>query len=64
MGTEKKSCKTAAVMNLLNRGPAGERVLPAQPQGRDIEAITGEILEAKRVGGEATPTRGTKATWR
>lgn len=60
MGTNKNSCKTAAVMNLLSRG-TGERVLPAQPKeppARDIEIITDEILDAKRAGGEAVLTIG------
>lgn len=59
MGTEKNSCKTAAVMSLLGKGPAVERdvqVLSEQP--RDIETITREILDAKRVGGEAIITIG------
>lgn len=57
MGT-KNSCKTAAVMGLLSKGPA-EHVLPAPPdRPRDIETITGEILEAKRAGGEAILTIG------
>ena len=60
MGANKNSCKTAAVMSLLSRG-TGERVLPAQPKdppARDIEVITGEILDAKRAGGEAILTIG------
>lgn len=59
MGAEKNSCKTAAVMSLLGKGPAVERnvqVLSEQP--RDIETITREILDAKRVGGEAIITIG------
>lgn len=32
--TTKNSCKTAAVMGLLGKGPAAERVLPAQPAKR------------------------------
>ena len=101
MGTNKNSCKTEKVMNLLSRGTGG-RVLPGQseglsalgppsaapalsrptagqrdqsfarrvndgpepndvptlPQTRDIEVITGEILDAKRAGGEAILTIG------
>ena len=58
MGTS-NSCKTAAVVGLLSRGAAEARVLPAPPEGRrDIEAITAEILDAKRVGGEAILTIG------
>ena len=60
MGTNKNSCKTEKVMGLLSRG-AETRVLQAQPKEppvRDIEAITGEILDAKRVGGEAILTIG------
>lgn len=59
MGTGKNSCKTATVMSLLGKGPAVERdvrVLSEQP--RDIETITREILDAKRVGGEAIITIG------
>ena len=59
MGAVKNSCKTAAVMGLLGKGPAVERdvqVLSEQP--RDIETITREILDAKRVGGEAIITIG------
>lgn len=59
MGTGKNSCKTAAVMSLLGKGPAVDRdvrVLSEQP--RDIETITREILDAKRVGGEAIITIG------
>lgn len=60
MGTSNKnSCKTAAVMGLLGKGPAPEqdtRILPDRP--RDIEAITSEILDAKRAGGEAILTIG------
>lgn len=61
MKTE-NSCKTAAVMGLLSRGPApaagdGGQVTTI-PTERTIEAITGEILEAKRVGGEAILTIG------
>ena len=54
MGTNKNTCKTANVMSLLGKGPAAGRVqtVPA-PQVRDIEAITAEILNAKRAGGEA-----------
>lgn len=60
MGTNKNSCKTAAVMNLLSRS-AAERVLPAQPKeapARDIEVITSEILDAKRRAGENILTIG------
>lgn len=54
MGTAKRSCKTAAVMNLLNRGPAVDRTVQIQSnQMRDIDTITQEILDAKRAGGEA-----------
>lgn len=60
-----QTCKTASVMNLLARGPEAQPV-PAAPQTgisptgteRTIETITGEILEAKRVGGEAILTIG------
>ena len=59
MGAEKKSCKTAAVLGLLNRGPAVARDTCVQPAGaRDIETVTAEILEAKRAGGEAILTIG------
>ena len=59
MGAEKKSCKTAAVLGLLNRGPAAMRDTCVQPAGaRDIETVTAEILEAKRAGGEAILTIG------
>lgn len=58
MGTSttqnKNSCKTAAVMSLLGRGPAAVAAEPAQPpQAQDIETITGEILRLKQTGGEA-----------
>lgn len=50
----KNSCKTAAVMSLLGRGPAAVAAEPAQPpQAQDIETITGEILRLKQTGGEA-----------
>ena len=59
MGTGKRDCKTAAVMGLLNRGPAAVRDMRVQPAGaRDIESITAEILAAKRAGGEAILTIG------
>lgn len=55
----KSSCKTAAVMGLLGRGPAAERAVAVQEtQVRDIEVITSEILDAKRTGGEAILTIG------
>ncbi len=55
----KNSCKTAAVMNLIGKGPATDQPVPVrQEQVRDIEVITGEILEAKRAGGEAILTIG------
>lgn len=58
MGT-KNSCKTAAVMGLIGRGPAEKSVSPAPVERtRDIEAITSEILDAKRAGGEAILTIG------
>lgn len=60
MGTSNKNtAKTAAVMGLLGKGPAagGVQVAPP-PQVRDIEAITTEILDAKRAGGEAIITIG------
>ena len=58
MGT-KNSCKTAAVMGLIGRGPAEKSVSPAPVERtRDIEAITREILDAKRAGGEAILTIG------
>lgn len=58
MGT-KNSIKTAAVMGLLGRGPAAEAAPPASVERpRDIETITGEILDAKRAGGEAILTIG------
>lgn len=58
MGT-KNSCKTAAVMGLLGRGPAAEAAPPVSVERpRDIEAITSEILDAKRAGGEAILTIG------
>ena len=58
MGT-KNSVKTAAVMGLLGRGPAAEAAPPASMERpRDIETITGEILDAKRAGGEAVLTIG------
>lgn len=54
----KNSCKTAAVVNLLSRG-ADRAAVPAEPQAeRTIETITAEILDAKRVGGEAILTIG------
>lgn len=55
MGT-RNSCKTAAVMGLLGRGPAAAP--PPVERLRDIEAITAEILDAKRAGGEAILTIG------
>lgn len=60
MGTSNKNtAKTATVMNLLGKGPAAGHVQAVPPpQVRDIEAITGEILEAKRAGGEAILTIG------
>lgn len=59
MGAVKNSCKTAAVMSLLGKGPAVERdVQVLSEQSRDIETITREILDAKRVGGEAIITIG------
>lgn len=60
MGTSNKgSCKTAAVMNLLGKGPTVNQPAPVEgPQLRDIEVITSEILEAKRTGGEAILTIG------
>lgn len=58
MGT-KNSIKTAAVMGLIGRGPAAEAAPPASVERpRDIETITGEILDAKRAGGEAILTIG------
>jgi len=59
MGTS-NSCKTAAVLNLLGKGTARERDMKVVPteQSRDIETITGEILDAKRAGGEAILTIG------
>ena len=54
MGSGKNSCKTAAVMSLLGKGPEQGQAAPA-PQVRDIETITGEILAAKRAGGELHP---------
>lgn len=57
MGSGKNSCKTAAVMSLLGKGPEQGQAAPA-PQVRDIETITGEILAAKRAGGEAVITIG------
>lgn len=57
MGSGKNSCKMAAVMSLLGKGPEQEQAAPA-PQVRDIETITGEILAAKRAGGEAILTIG------
>lgn len=58
MGT-KNSCKTAAVMGLIGRGPAAEAASPAPVErSRDIETITVEILDAKRAGGEAILTIG------
>lgn len=60
MGTSNKNtAKTAAVMSLLGKGPAvGCVQADPPPQVRDIETITGEILEAKRAGGEAILTIG------
>lgn len=60
MGTSNKNtAKTAAVMGLLGKGPAVGCVQADPPsQVRDIETITGEILEAKRAGGEAILTIG------
>lgn len=54
------SSKTAAVMNLISRGTAASRAEEALavPGERSIEVITKEILEAKRVGGEAILTIG------
>lgn len=58
MGT-KNSCKTAAVMGLIGRGPAAEAAPPVSVERpRDIETITVEILDAKRAGGEAILTIG------
>ena len=57
MGSGKNSCKMAAVMSLLGKGPEQGQAAPA-PQVRDIETITGEILAAKRAGGEAVITIG------
>lgn len=58
MGT-KNSIKTAAVMGLIGRGPAPEAAPPVSVERpRDIETITGEILDAKRAGGEAILTIG------
>lgn len=55
----KNSCKAAAVMGLLGRGPAAEAAPPVSVERpRDIEAITSEILDAKRAGGEAILTIG------
>ncbi len=57
--------KAALTDRLSNIGMVTPSLAQGQPDTvRDIDTITGEILEAKRVGGEATPTRGTKATWR
>lgn len=55
-----QSSKTAAVMNLISRGTAVSQAeeAPAVAGERSIEAITQEILEAKRVGGEAILTIG------
>lgn len=58
MGT-KSSCKTAAVMNLLGKGPIADAAPPMPVERtRDIETITSEILDAKRTGGEAILTIG------
>ena len=55
----KNNCKTAAVMGLIGRGPAPEAAPPVPVERpRDIETITGEILDAKRAGGEAVLTIG------
>ena len=55
----KNTCKTAAVMGLIGRGPAEKSVSPAPVERtRNIEAITSEILDAKRAGGEAILTIG------
>lgn len=55
MKTE-NSCKTAAVMGLLSRGPSApapaEGGVPAA-QERTIEEITADILRAQQTGGEA-----------
>ena len=46
-------------MGLLGRGPAAEAAPPVSVERpRDIEAITSEILDAKRAGGEAILTIG------
>lgn len=59
MAQSKNSCKTAAVVGLIGRGPAEKSVSPAPVERtRDIEAITSEILDAKRAGGEAVLTIG------
>lgn len=57
-----QTCKTAAVMNLLSRGPG---VVPAEPAGsaaapaeRTIEEITADILRAQVDGGRAVLTIG------
>lgn len=57
MGTN-KDCKTSHVMGLLSKGPGERGQAAPQPQVRDIEAITAEILDAKRAGGEAILTIG------
>jgi len=57
--TNKNSCKTAAVMSLLGKGAAPAQDVQVLPERhRDIETITGEILAAKRAGGEAILTIG------
>lgn len=60
--TDKNSCRTAAVMGLLTRGPGA---VPAEATGstpapteRTIEEITADILRAQQVGGEALLTIG------
>lgn len=57
-----QTCKTAAVMGLISRGPAsvpapagGSTPAPAE---RTIEEITADILQAQQTGGEAVLTIG------
>lgn len=59
--TSGTSCKTAAVMGLLSRGPSapapagGDAPAPAK---RTVEEITSDILRAKQAGGEAVLSIG------
>lgn len=52
-----QTCKTAAVMGLLSRGPAAAPAHAAgdapAPGSRTIDEITADILQAKQAGGEA-----------